>query len=127
MLFFLLFQMREHHKVLKRVADVMTSWDDNTTLGIWLGYDPDHIERLRSEGSTVTGAALKILRWFYTQSTDSDETKWSTVIETLGELKRHATIQRLGLHQLKEEARVQDNAQDTASHGLPQPTGNILG
>lgn len=103
----------------------MTSWDDNTTLGVWLGYLPDEIERLRNEGNnTVKGAAFKMLTWFYAQSTEGEEAKWSTVIEALRELRKDNVVQRLGLESWREAARME--RLQTTIHELPQLMGKGL-
>ena len=57
----------------------MATWDDVTTLGIWLGFELECATKLRSENNSVQGAALNILGSFY-QSVRSEAEKWQMII-----------------------------------------------
>ena len=79
----------------------MTTWDDVSTLGIWLWFKLDHVTRLRNENNSVRGAALKILGSFYEMSGKPEAKKWRMINEALRELSKDSTIERLGLSRLQ--------------------------
>ena len=41
-------QTTEDYKALKKVADVITSWDELQTLAIWLKLKPNIVSKLRN-------------------------------------------------------------------------------
>ena len=51
----------EHYKILKRVASVITFWEELDTLGIWLGCDTNDVTRLRNANHSIKDAAYQIL------------------------------------------------------------------
>ena len=76
---------------MNKVASTITTWDEVTTLGIWLHCDPNDVERLQSENNSVKGAAYKILRSFY-QRSSSNEDKVKILKNALKELGKEAVI-----------------------------------
>ena len=54
---FVSFQMARDHRMLCRVADTITTWDEITTLGLELSCNPNDVARLRSENRSIKGAA----------------------------------------------------------------------
>ena len=86
-----LLQIVKNHKLMDKVASTITTWDEVTTLGIWLHCDPNDVERLQSENNSIKGAAYKILRWFYQRSL-SNENKVEMLKNALKELGKEAVI-----------------------------------
>ena len=87
--FIFVLKVIEVHKVLNKVAGMITTWDEVTTLGIWLHCDPNDVERLQSENNSIKGAAYKVLRLFY-QGSRSKENKAQMLNEALKELGKQA-------------------------------------
>ena len=85
------FKVIEDHKILNKVASTITTWDQVTTLGIWLHCDPNDVERLQSENNSIKGAAYKILRSFYGRSTSS-EGKGEILKNAIKELGKEAVM-----------------------------------
>ena len=85
------FKVVENHKVLDKVASTITTWDEVTTLGIWLHCDPNDVERLQSENNSIKGAAYKILRSFY-QRRSSNEGKEEMLKNAIKELGKEAVM-----------------------------------
>ena len=83
--------MLRDHKVLNKVATTITTWDEVTTLGIWLHCDPNDVDRLQSENNSIKGAAYKILRSFYSRST-SNEGKEEMLKNAIKELGKEAVM-----------------------------------
>ena len=80
------------HRVLSRVADIVTTWDEITTLGLELSCNPNDIARLRSENRSIKGAAYEILRSFYTRNINSDKSIESILRDALRELGKGALV-----------------------------------
>ena len=89
------------HRILSRVADTITTWDEITTLGLELNCNPNDVARLRSENRSIKGAAYEILRSFYTRHADSVDTMRSALKDTLRQLGKEALLQTLGIEELK--------------------------
>ena len=90
-------QTARDHKMLCRVADTITTWDEITTLGLELSCNPNDVARLRSENRSIKGAAYEILRSFYSRTTRSDKSMETTLREALRELGKEALALNLGL------------------------------
>ena len=75
---------------------MITTWDEVTTLGIWLHCDPNDLERLQSENNSIKGAAYKILRSFYSRNLHPNFAMWKTITDTLKELGKEAAIVAIG-------------------------------
>ena len=94
--------MRDH-KVLSRVADIITTWDEITTLGLELNCNPNDVARLRSENRSIKGAAYEILRFFYNRHNDSLDTINGALTDAIKELGKEALLPTLGLEELKSD------------------------
>ena len=88
------------HRVLNRVANIITTWDEITTLGLELSCNPNDVARLRSENRSIKEAAYEILRSFYERNINSDKSIEATLKETLTELGKGALVLNLGLEEL---------------------------
>ena len=97
-----IFQVTQHHKTLDKVASVMTSQDQLTTLGIWLGCDPNDVTRLRNANQSIKDAAYQILCSFYNSVPNNE--RWGTLAEALKVLNKHATMKELKLEEMHQEA-----------------------
>ena len=64
-IFHCFFQTARDHRILCRVADTITTWDEITTLGLELNCNPTDVARLRSE----IGASKEQLMRSYDRST----------------------------------------------------------
>ena len=87
--FTFVFKIIEDHKVLNKLAGMITTWDEVTTLGLWLHCDSNDVERLQSENNSIKGAAYKILRLFY-QGSRSKENKAQMLNEALKKMGKQA-------------------------------------
>ena len=88
----------EHDKILKKVALVITFWEELDTLGIWLGCHPNDVTRLRNANLSITDAAYQILCSFY-NSVPNDQ-RWATLAEAMKELNKHSTVKELRLEEV---------------------------
>ena len=95
--------MVRDHRILTRVADTITTWDEITTLGLELNCNPNDVARLRSENRSIKGAAYEILRSFYTRNINCDNSMEAILRNALGELGKGALLQNLGLEELNDE------------------------
>ena len=77
---------------MDQVAGMITTWDEVTTLGIWLHCDPNDVERLQSENNSIKGAAYKILRSFYSRNPDPHVGTWNTIKDALKEIGKDGAI-----------------------------------
>ena len=77
---------------MDKVAGTITTWDEVTTLGIWLHCDPNDVERLQSENNSIKGAAYKILKSFYNRNPDVDAMTWNIIKDALKELGKDEVI-----------------------------------
>ena len=84
--------------MLKKVCDVIVSWEEVEKLGIWLGRSFDDVSRLRNEGCSIKDAASKILFSFY--NSVSGDRRWSMLREALNELGKRSQVKDLGLEML---------------------------
>ena len=84
--------------MLKKVCDVIVSWEEVETLGIWLGRSFEDVSRLRNEGRSINDAASKILFSFY--KSVSGDRRWSMLREALNELGKRTQVKDLGLEML---------------------------
>ena len=89
------------HRVLSRVADIITTWDEITTLRLELSCNSNDVARLRSENRSIKGAAYEILRSFYTRNTDSTDAMIVALRDALKVLGKEALLPTLGLEELK--------------------------
>ena len=96
---FLLQTVRDH-RVLSRLADTITTWDEITTLGLELSCNPNDVARLRSENRSIKGAAYEILRSFYSRNINSHSSIALTLREALTELGKGVFVFNLGLEGL---------------------------
>ena len=96
----------EHYKILKRVASVITFWEELDTLGIWLGCDPNDVTRLRNANHSIKDAAYQTLTSFYNSVPNKE--RWGILIETLKQLNRHSTIKELRLEELHQKAQISE-------------------
>ena len=71
---------------------MITTWDDVTTLGLSLVYDPNDLARLQSENISIKGAAYKILRLFYNRNAYPNATTWNTIKDALRQLGKEAAV-----------------------------------
>ena len=101
MLFHCILKTARDCRVLSKVADSITNWDQITSLGLELSCNPNDVARLRSENRSIKGAAYEILRSFYTRNTDSMDTMTAALKDALRELGKEALIPTLGLEKLK--------------------------
>ena len=90
-----MFQVIEHHKILKKVASVVTFWEELDTLGIWLGCDPNDVTRLRNVNLSIKHTVYQISCSFY-YSVPNDQ-RWGILIEALKEMKKHTIVNKLRL------------------------------
>ena len=74
---------------------MIITWDEVSTLGIWLHCDPNDVERLQNENNSIKGAAYKILRSFYSRNTEPNSAMWNTIKDALKELGKDAAIQAI--------------------------------
>ena len=81
----IILQTVQDHKKLLTIAGCITSWDEVTTLGIWLNCDPNDLARLKGDGFTIKGAAYEILRVWY-ERCDQGSKKSLTLWESLKQL-----------------------------------------
>ena len=88
------------HRVLSKVADAITTWDEINTLGLELNCNPNDVARLRSENRSIKGAAYEILRSFYTRNTECNEAVIAALAEALKEVGKEALLPTLGLDDL---------------------------
>ena len=79
------------------MAGLITTWDEVTTLGIWLHCDPNDLERLQSENNSIKGAAYKVLRSFYKKTSNSEE-KVQMLSNALTELGKQTVIGDINLN-----------------------------
>ena len=89
------------HRLLSRVADIITTWDGITSLGLELSCNPNDVARLRSENRSIKGAAYAILRSFYIRHTDSTDAMIGALRNALKELGKEALLPTVGLEELK--------------------------
>ena len=92
--------MVRDHKILSRVADIITTWDVITKLGLELSCNPNDVARLRSENRSIKGAAYEILRSFYVRNMNSDKSMPAVLRDALKELEKDALVFNLGLEEL---------------------------
>ena len=102
LLTFFAIQVIQHHKILKKVASVITSWEELDTLGIWLGYDPNDVRRLRNNNQSIKDAAYQILCSFYDSVPNAQ--RWGILTEALKEMNKHTTLKELKLEELHQNA-----------------------
>ena len=95
--------MVRDYRVLGRVADTITTWDEITTLGLELNCNPNDVARLRSENRSIKGAAYEILRSFYTRNMNSDKSLPTMLTDALKKLEKEALALNLGLEELNNE------------------------
>ena len=86
-----------------KIASAITSPEELSRLGIWLGCDPNDVMRLRIGNWDIRDAAYRILRSFYASVPNAE--RWGKVIEALEELKQHAIVKDLGLEELHHKAK----------------------
>ena len=48
----------EHHKILMKIASVITCLEELDILGIWLGCDPNDVTRLRNTNLSIKESRL---------------------------------------------------------------------
>ena len=94
-------QTARDHRILSRVADIITTWDEITSLGLDLSCNPNDVARLRSENRSIKGAAYEILRSFYTRQTDSTDAMTVALRKALKEVGKEALLPTLGLQDLE--------------------------
>ena len=87
-----------------RIASTVTSPDEVSTLGIWLGCDPDSVTRLKNSTSNLKDAAYQILCSFY-NSVPNDQ-RWGILTEALKEMNKHAKVKELRLEELHQKAQL---------------------
>ena len=100
--FLFVIQAIQHHKTLKKVASVITSWDELDTQGIWLGCDSNDVTRLRNNNASIRDAAYQILGSFYNSVPNRE--RWAILAEALEELNKHSVVNNLNLKGLHETA-----------------------
>ena len=100
--YFFVIQAIQHHKTLKKVASVITSWEELDTLGIWLGYDSNDVTRLCNNNPSIRDAAYQILGSFYNSVPNQE--RWAILAEALEELNKHSVVNNLNLKGLHETA-----------------------
>ena len=87
------------------IAKVITSGDELSILGIWLGCDPNDVKRLKHRNTNIKDAAYEILSSFYEYV--PDDQRWGIVIEALRELDKNMTVKELKLEELHQRAQYQ--------------------
>ena len=97
------FQVTEHHKILTKIASAITSPEELSRIGIWLGCDPNDVMRLQTGNWDIKNAAYRILHSFYVSVPSSE--RWGKMIEALEELKQHAIVKDLELEELHHKAK----------------------
>ena len=90
-------QTARDHRMLCRVADTITTFDEIATLGLELNCNPNDVSRLRSENRSIKGAAYEILRSFYSRKSRSNKSMEAKLREALRELGKEALALNLGL------------------------------
>ena len=85
-----------------KIASVITSSDELTTLGICLGCDPNDVRRLKNGNPSLKDAAYEILCSFY--NFVPNEERWGILIEALREQKKNLTVKELRLEELHQQA-----------------------
>ena len=96
---------KKHYQVLKKVSDLVTSWEDLVTMVIWLGRDPGTVERLRNENTRIADATSHILFSFYRSASPTE--CWATLKGALTQLDKGNYSLELGLDELQAEAENQ--------------------
>ena len=94
----------EHHKILMKIAAAVTLPDELSTLGIWLGCDPDDVRRLKNRNHSLKDAVYEILCSFY--SFVPNHQRWGVLTEALKELNKHAKVKKLELEELHRKAQT---------------------
>ena len=92
--------MVQHHRILSRVADTITTWDEITTLGLELNCNPNDVARLRSENRSIKGAAYEILRSFYARNINSEKYMVAILRNALKQLGKDALLPTLDIVEL---------------------------
>ena len=93
--------------VLLKIASVITSADELTTLGICLGCDPNDVRRLKNGNPSLKDAAYEILWSFYNFAPNAE--KWGILIEALREQKKNLTVKELRLEELHQQAKSSES------------------
>ena len=92
--------MVRDHKMLKKTADQMCSWEDVETLDIWLECHPREMKRLRSDNQTLRSTAYLILTSFFDRTSVPNAKKWEMIKEALCEMNKNSAVKELGIDQL---------------------------
>ena len=90
--------MADHYKVLYRVADQMSSWDNILTLAIFLGVEPREVNRLQNEKNGIREAGFKILGSCYRRNAVNDV--WKNIQDVLVQMNKNCMVFDLGIDQL---------------------------
>ena len=94
--------MTQHHKILLKVASVITSPDELNTLGIYLERDYNYIGRLKKENPNLKDAAYNILCSFY--GSIPDDKRWLMLLKALKQLDKNTLVTELKLEELHKKA-----------------------
>ena len=103
----------QHHKVLKKTADKMCSWEEVETLAIWLEIEPSEVMRLKNENNSIHEAAYQIVASCYHRNTNG---VWEKIKEALFELNRQSAVIELGINQLIGQSDRSDNVFLSSGH-----------
>ena len=76
---------------------------------IWIGLDPDIVERLQNETTKIVEATSQILFSFYRST--SPTTCWASLVEALTQLNKYNAVKELGLNELQSKTARQSGIQ----------------
>ena len=92
------FQDIDIYTVFLRISKKITKAHEATTLGIFLGCDPDDVDfYVTKYDRDYREVAYKFLRW--TKDNYGSVAMWEKIIEGMEELKKNNTIKELGLQE----------------------------
>ena len=69
---------------------------------IWIGRNPEDVQRLRSDNTRIGEATSQILFSFYSSASPIE--RWSSLKAALAQLDKNNTVTELGLDELQAEA-----------------------
>ena len=77
------------------------NWEDLVTMVIWIGHNPEDVQRLRSDNTRIGDATSQILFSFYSSASPTE--RWASLKAAVTQLDKHNAVTELGMDELQAE------------------------